>query len=53
MKVKSFTVACFTNMTVNAILKGRSPFVTSKCSPPTAISLMQFIYIKQDEQREV
>jgi hypothetical protein len=39
-------------MIVNAILKGRPPFVTSNCAPPTAISFMQFIYIKQEEQRE-
>jgi len=52
IKVKSLTVAYFPNMIVNAILKGRPPFVTSKCSPPTAISFIQFIYIKQEEQRE-
>jgi len=39
-------------MTVNAILKGGPPFVTSKCAPPKAISLMQFIYIKREEQSE-
>jgi hypothetical protein len=39
-------------MIVKATLKGRPPFVTLKCAPPTAISFMQFIYIKQEEQRE-
>jgi hypothetical protein len=52
INVKSFTVACFQNTTVNAILKGRPPFLTSKCAPPTAISFMQFIYMKQEEQME-
>lgn len=52
INVKSLNVACFPNMIVNATMNVRLPFVTSKCAPPTAVSFMQFIYIKQDEQGE-